>query len=116
MASELEALERKGWQALSGPDGADTYEELLADDSLMVFPGMTMDKATAVAGIREAEPWQTWAMDEVRVRELGDDAAVITYLATAQRADTPVYRAYMSSTYARRDGQWQLILHQQSPE
>jgi hypothetical protein len=51
--SELEALEVRGWEALSGPDGAAFYQE--------------------------------------------------------------PYRALMSSVYARRDGRWRLVLHQQTP-
>ncbi len=88
----------------------------MADDGLMVFPGMMVDRDTAVGGIREAEPWQPWAMDEIRVLALDDDASVITQLAAAQRASEPLYKANMSSAYARRDGRWQLVLHQQSPE
>ena len=115
LTSQLEALERHGWEALSGPEGADFYADLMSDDGLMVFPGMTADKDTCIAAIRAAEPWQSWTMDEIRVLDLGDGAGVITYLATAQRANESTYNAYMSSTYARRDGRWQLILHQQSP-
>nr|MBA2632030.1 DUF4440 domain-containing protein [Chloroflexota bacterium] len=40
---ELEALEREGWAALTGPDGAAFYAEVMADDGLMVFPGMVLD-------------------------------------------------------------------------
>ena len=113
-ASEIEELERRGWEALSGPDGAAFYEDAMADDGLMVFPGMVMDKPIAVSIIREVQPWSTFELREVRVS--GDDsAALVTYRAKAQRVGEPEYEAVMSSVYVRRDGRWLLLLHQQSP-
>jgi hypothetical protein len=50
------------------------------------------------------------------VIEATPDSAIVTYQATAQRTGEPEYRALMSSAYARRQGRWQLILHQQTPE
>jgi uncharacterized protein (TIGR02246 family) len=111
---ELEALERRGWEALSGPDGAAFYEEAMADDGLMVFPGMVMDKATALATIREVPPWATFELSDLQVA--GDeDAALVTYRAKAQRLGQHEYEAVMSSVYVRRHGRWLLLLHQQSP-
>jgi hypothetical protein len=40
---------------------------------------------------------------------------VITYDATSQREGEDEYCARMSTVYLRRDGQWRLLLHQQSP-
>jgi uncharacterized protein (TIGR02246 family) len=114
MAREVEELERRGWEALSGPDGAAFYDDAMADDGLMVFPGMVMDKSTAIATIREVQPWATYELAEVRVA-VDANAALITYRAKAQRASQPEYEAVMSSVYVRRDGRWLLLLHQQSP-
>ena len=114
LASDIEELERRGWAALSGPDGAAFYEDAMADDGLMVFPGMVMDKATAIATIRDVEPWARFELADVRVAA-DPNAALITYRATAQRAGQPEYTAVMSSVYVRRDGRWLLLLHQQSP-
>jgi uncharacterized protein (TIGR02246 family) len=114
VAREIEELERRGWQALSGPDGAAFYEDAMADDGLMVFPGMVMDKATAIATIREVKPWATYELSDVRLAA-DVNAALITYRAKAQRAGQPEYKAVMSSVYVRRDRRWLLLLHQQSP-
>ena len=112
--NEIEELERRGWAALSGPDGAAFYQDAMAEEGLMVFQGMVMDKATAIATIREVQPWSTFALSNVRIT--GDDnAALVTYQAKAQRAGQPEYEAVMSSVYVRRDGRWLLLLHQQSP-
>ncbi len=113
---EIEALERKGWEALSGPDGARFYDEVMAGDGLMAFPGMVLDKERTLEAVRAAGPWETFELWDVHVIEATADAAVIVYRAVAQRgADLPD-RALMSSTYVRRDGRWHLLFHQQTPE
>ena len=114
MRAEIEALERAGWDALTGPEGAAFYERWMADDGLMVFPGAVMDKAAAVNAIAAAEPWTSYQLNDVRVIEIGPEGAVVVYRAEALRRDV-IYVAEMASHYARRDGRWQLILHQQSP-
>ena len=112
--NEIEELERRGWAALSGPDGAAFYQDAMAEDGLMVFPGVVMDKATAIATIREVQPWSKFELSDVRTAT-DENAALVTYRATAQRGDQPEYVAVMSSVYVRRAGRWLLLLHQQSP-
>jgi hypothetical protein len=113
---ELEELERRGWEALSGPTGAGFYDELMADDGLMVFPGAVMDKPTTVRAIAGAPPWATFEMYDVRVIEAGPDVALVTYRATGQRHGEAPYRAMFTTVYARREGIWRLVLHQQTPD
>ena len=45
---------------------------------------------------------------------LGDDAAVISYKAVAERSDDAPFKAWVSSTYVKRDGKWLLAFHQQT--
>ena len=111
---ELERLEREGWDALSGPGRAAFYEEWMADEGLMVFPGLVMDKKTAVDTIRSVAPWSGYELTDVRVIRSAPDVGLITYRAQAVRGDTP-YEATMSSVYVRENGAWRLLLHQQSP-
>jgi uncharacterized protein (TIGR02246 family) len=114
MDEDLEQLERAGWRALSGPDGAAFYADLMADDGLMVFPGMIMTKADALAAIAAAEPWSSFELSDLRSMR-DSDVAVVAYTATARRGDA-TYTATMTSTYVQRDGRWRLLLHQQSPD
>ena len=115
MTDELETLERQGWEALSGPHGAAFYDDLMADDGVMVFPGVVLDKAATVDAIAGASAWQSFDLTDIRVIEAAPDSGFVTYRATAQRAGEEPYRALMSSVYARRDGRWRLVLHQQTP-
>jgi ketosteroid isomerase-like protein len=112
---EIEALERNGWEALSGPNGAAFYEATMHEDGLMVFPGMVMTKAEALAAIRAAPPWRRFELSDVRAVEAGD-VALVAYTATAERQQGTTYTATMTSVYVLSHGRWQLLLHQQSPE
>jgi uncharacterized protein (TIGR02246 family) len=114
-AAELEALERQGWEALSGPSGAAFYEELMADDGLMVFPGLVLDKRDTLRAIAGERPWARFELSDVRVTRATPDAALVTYRAVSQRGEEAEYRALMTTVYARRDGRWRLVLHQQTP-
>jgi hypothetical protein len=114
LAGELEALERQGWVALSGPNGAAFYGNVMADNGLMVFPGIVMDKGAALDAIRGASPWSTFELRNVR-STADESVGLVTYEATAQRGDGPLYQAVMSSVYVRQGTEWKLLLHQQSP-
>ena len=112
--TDIETLERSGWEALSGPDGARFYAEVMADDGFMVFPSLVMDKQAALSAIRQAEPWSAFDLNDVRVTAM-QEAALIIYVAVGQRTGQPPYKAVMSSVYVRRGDDWKLLLHQQSP-
>lgn len=113
--AELVELERRGWDALSGPDGAAFYAEVMSEDGVMVFPGLVLDKARTVAAIRTERPWESYAIDDAEVRSLGADGGLVTYRATSRREGQDTYRALMTSVYRRRNGRWELVLHQQTP-
>ena len=111
----LEELERRGWEALSGPDGAAFYDEVMADDGLMVFPGVVLDKAETIRAISGAGPWLSFELEDVRVIGATPENGTVVYRATAQREGGAPYDALMTSVYTRRDGRWRLLLHQQTP-
>ncbi|MGH2428850.1 MAG: nuclear transport factor 2 family protein [Candidatus Limnocylindria bacterium] len=115
MPHEIETLERRGWEALSGTDGDAFYRDLMADDGLMVFPRLVLDKEQTITAIAAERPWSSFELTDVRVVEAGSDCAVISYRASARRGPGP-YDALMSTVYVRRDGRWQLVLHQQTPD
>jgi uncharacterized protein (TIGR02246 family) len=116
VADEVEDLERRGWEALSGPDGAAFYADVMADDGLMIFPGIILDRHQSLRTIAGAPPWASFDLEDVRVIEAGPDGAIVVYRAVATREGEAPYRAWMSSVYARRDGSWRLVLHQQAPD
>lgn len=109
---DLVALERRFWTEASG----DLYREHAGDDLLMVFPEPfgVVGREDAIPVVDEAGPWDEVELQDVRVLELTHDSAAIVYRAIAMRAGE-TYRTLASSVYARRDGRWSLVLHQQTP-
>jgi hypothetical protein len=115
VTDELEELERRGWEALSGPDGAAFYRDAMADDGVMVFPGMVLDKPATLEVMARVAPWASFELHDVQEIRVSADCGMVVYQADAQRSGETPYHADMTSVYVRRDDRWQLVLHQQSP-
>jgi hypothetical protein len=112
---ELLELEEQGWRALASGQASEFYRTHLADDALMVVPGMVLDGQTFLQGADSGEPWATFEIEDPRVVGLTENSAVVVYRVTAQRAGQPPYVAHLASAYARREGTWKLVYHQQTP-
>jgi Domain of unknown function (DUF4440) len=113
-ADELIELERRGWEALSTDAGADYYRELLTDDALFAFPFGVMLREDALAAIAAAKPWSRFEMSGERVLRLTDDSATVVYSVVAEREGQEEFRATLSTTFVRRNGEWKQAFHQQS--
>lgn len=113
---ELIELERRGWQALSTEGAAGPYyEEVLADEVLMLLPGgMVIDDRAQVVASMSGAPWDSFALTGERVLRLGDGAGVVAYSAVAKRGDDS-YCALFTSTYVVTPDGWRLSVHQQTP-
>jgi hypothetical protein len=97
------------------PGGSEAYRRHLADDAVVVVPGAVLTREECIAAIAAAPEWDEHAIADARTVRLGSDSAVLTYRWESRRgADR--YAAVMSSVYARRDGAWRLVLHQQTPQ
>lgn len=105
----LEAIERR----LSTGD-VEFYREVCDPGSLFVMPGMVATLDEAIAGLEQAPPWDAYELTRLRVIELADCAAALSYHFSGRRGDQS-YGADMISTYVRRRGQWRLMTHQQTP-
>ena len=96
----------------------DDYRARLTDDAAVVLPQMGVLGREACAAAVEASPGPGWgaiAIEDARLVELGDDAAAVAYRFAGERGGNR-YVAWMSSVYVRRDGDWKLALHQQTPD
>ena len=110
-------LERDAWKALTTSGDAATafYDEVLADELLMLLPGgLVMEQREEALASMGGQPWDRHELSAMRVLSLGEGGATVAYQATAERQGTR-YRAWMSSTYTRVDGRWRLVVHQQTP-
>jgi ketosteroid isomerase-like protein len=99
---------------LARGDGA-TYAQHLAEGALVVIPGDVLDRAAAVEAMDSSPGWDEVSIGEEEVRELGPDAALLTYRFRGRRGQDH-YAATLSSAYVRDDdGCWKLAFHQQTP-
>ena len=97
-----------------GSGSVDAYRRHLADDALMVLPSGVLDRDECLAAIEAAPGWDELEISDARTVPLGTDSAILTYAWRSRRGDF-TYTALMSSVYARRAGEWRLVLHQQTP-
>lgn len=114
---ELLDLERSGWEALStsGEAAAAFYEEVLADEVLMLLPGgMVIDDRAQIVEAMQGPPWTSYELSDERVLTLDETSAVVAYYGRARRGDVD-YTALFNSTYVQHNGRWRLVLHQQTP-
>ena len=119
MSTRTDLLNREhaAWRALStdGETAAGYYATELADDVLMLLPGgLVIDERQDVIVSMRGVPWESFELFEERVVELGDDSAIVAYRATAHRSGQD-YEALFNSTYVVQNGEWRLVLHQQTP-
>ena len=102
-------IERRLWL-----EGAGAFEELIAQECLMVFAQGVMDRNMAKSGIEQAPRWDTIAMSSQHIARPGRNLVVLGYRADARRTGEAPYQAFCSSTYHDDHGDWRLVQHQQT--
>lgn len=106
-------IEKSFWRS-SGD--RDFYETHVADEGRFVLSMGVMDKPAVVAAMENAEPWDSFEIRETSLIPIADDVVGLVYEATGQRnEDGDEYRANILSVYKRKNAEWQLVLHQQTP-
>lgn len=108
---ELMDLERGFWL-----EGADYYRQHLADDFVMLFPGVgPMQREQAIEGIEGGRRWTHLETSNELTLDVAPDVCILCYEAAARRQDESNYSALVASVYVRRSDSWELAFHQQSP-
>jgi hypothetical protein len=97
-----------------GAGDGDTYRRHLADDAVVVVPGQVLTRNQTAEAMDASPGWDEQTYEDEQLRELTDDAVLLTYRFSGRRGDT-VYTALMGSVYVRRDGEWKMAFHQQTP-
>jgi hypothetical protein len=110
---ELLALERQFWTG-----GSKFYQENVDESCLIVFnrdmAGVMSNKdiaATVKNGNRRKDL-------EIKLKGLvtpSEDTTILSYEARATRESGGRYAALVSTGYAKRDGRWKMVFHQQTP-
>jgi hypothetical protein len=113
LVDQLLEIDKQLWT-----EGAELYQRHVDDECLVAFGEhasvMTRDEVAATVG-----NGPRWEEPQIQVRGLVEPKkgfAVLTYEATARRADDNApYVALVSSGYVKRGRSWKLAFHQQTP-
>lgn len=95
--------------------GADSARSTTSTQAVMIFaypPGI-LQGDQIWSHLHERTGWRTVAMSERRVTRCGD-ILILTYLASAEKPDVPIYKALCASTYLQDEDTWLRISHQQT--
>ncbi|MGV8964972.1 MAG: DUF4440 domain-containing protein [Cellulomonas sp.] len=109
-------VERQGWNALCAGEAGPYYREHLTEDAQMAFSFGVLAREEAIVAMESAPPWKTFEMQDPRVVALTPESGIVLYRVVASRAGEDPYVAMISSTFVRRDGEWKLAFHQQTPQ
>jgi len=118
VTAELERLERASWVAWQNHDGK-FFSDFLSDDHSEVGGSGIANKQSVVSFVASgACTVSNYSLDEMNVRQLAENVAVVTYRATQNttcgktKVPSP---AWVSSTFVKRDGRWRNAIYQQTP-
>lgn len=115
MRDEVLGLERAGWAALSAGTAVRFSADLMTDDALFVVPGTVLDRDEVLAWWEGVPPWRDSTIADERLLDLDATSTLLTYAATATRADGSTSSARFTSRYVHRDDRTRLAFHQQTP-
>ncbi len=95
---------------------AETYQQLIDDECLMVLPEQTyvFTGAQAIEAVQKTPRWSEVAFSEQQIARPQEGLIVLAYCARASREDK-VYTAYCTTTIRRLEhDKWRVLQHQQT--
>jgi uncharacterized protein (TIGR02246 family) len=106
---DVKALEKAMWQAWAKHDLA-IFEERLADDHVHVSAsGIIAGKAANLADMKDACEVRSWKLGDIKVQQLGSDAALLSYEAdqdaTCGGEKSPAH-VYVTVVWKKTGGKW----------
>lgn len=117
--SETDAIakEKAIWDTIKNKD-YDAFANMLADNQVEILPDGMKDKAASIAGVKDFEPEEVTFADW-KYLPINNDLVVLVYKVTVKGrykgkpfdAET----AWASSAWAKRNGEWLAVYHQESP-
>lgn len=120
LKNELMSLERRYWNAIRDRD-ANTAMKLSDEPCLIVgAQGVNQLSRRGMAKLLDGTDYElrNYAIEDVHVRRLSDDVVALAYKVKEDLVvdgEKVALRAYDSSVWQRRDGDWVCVLHTESP-
>jgi hypothetical protein len=82
------------------------FSELLAEDFISQFPGVTRDRAEFLDYVAKPRPFKDLAMHDVNIRILSDVALIHGRATYTMLVDGMEQEALYTDVYQKRDGTW----------
>ncbi|WP_286174113.1 hypothetical protein [Rhodobacter sp. NTK016B] len=103
-------LEQRFWTG-----DTESVRATMANNAIMIvpYPPGILEGDTIWHGAKRRGGWQSIIMAERRATECGD-VVILSYRATAEKPDQPLYRVLCASTYLSDAGGWLRLSHQQT--
>jgi hypothetical protein len=116
LAEELLSFEHKQFRALASADEAVAfYREYLIEDGLLAGPFGILDRETTIQMVPKSALLTDYNIKSPQFVQLTESSALIVYQMTQNRQGMDPYDANVCTVYVRRDGQWRIAFHQQTP-
>jgi ketosteroid isomerase-like protein len=112
LSKDLFEIEKNFWTG-----DAAYYRRHLADDCMVVFTEMAglKSKEEIASMIKDGMRWRKLDIKEKGLVELADGVALLSYQDSATRATGEPFEALVSSAYVKRNGEWKMAFHHQTP-
>jgi uncharacterized protein (TIGR02246 family) len=106
---DVKALEKTMWEAWAKHDLA-VFQERLSEDHVHVAAnGIIAGKAANLADMKEPCEVRSWKLGDIRVQQLGSDAALLSYEAdqdaTCDGEKLPAH-VYVTAVWKKTGGKW----------
>ncbi|WP_394892103.1 hypothetical protein ACG873_12485 [Mesorhizobium sp. AaZ16] len=75
-----------------------------------------MSNKEIAATVKDGARWQDLEIELKGLVTPSYDTAILSYEARAKRQNGEPYAALVSTGYAKRDGRWKMVFHQQTPQ
>lgn len=108
---DLVEIEKGFWTG-----GSDYYLQHVDRDCLLAFKDMAgVHNRDEIAKMTVGNRWKSIDITNKGFITPTPDTAVLTYEAHGVRANGEAYNALVSTSYVKRDGDWKMAFHQQTP-
>ncbi|MFZ0661051.1 MAG: nuclear transport factor 2 family protein [Acidobacteriaceae bacterium] len=114
-ATELRALEERLLQSDFRRNRSAVAELLAEDFREFGSSGRVWNRHQILDQLETEPPFQA-SLQDFEARELATGAVLVTYKVTVQRQGNENETSLRSSIWIRRDGHWQVVFHQGTPQ
>jgi len=107
-------LEYACWDAIVAGTATEFLDRVMTDEAVLLLADNALRRKEILEYYRSTPPWRAHRLENLRLVELTDAAAVVTYTARLHRSDSGVSEVLAcTSVYVLDDGSWRRSFHEQ---